>query len=311
MQIEFRHLRSFLIVAEELHFGRAAERLHVAQPPLSQQIRRLEEELGAELFDRTKRPIRLTQAGAAFLEDAQLAVHHTENALERGRRAAQGEVGQLAIGATTWAQEAIVPATLREFRARAPNVGLELSSPGPTIQVDALRKEQLDVGFVAFARWLIGSRVLEVEPLLEEPMVAIVAAGHPLARRPEVSIDELAKERFVTLSHAVAPGLIDRQMGIFHERGVPPAAVQVTTDPAAMFSLIAADEAVGMHMASFSNQRRRDVAFVPIEGDAPTATLLLAWRRDDDRALVHTFLESARHAARSLHPPEVFRQDRN
>jgi DNA-binding transcriptional LysR family regulator len=306
MEVELRHLRSFLAVAEELHFGRAAERLHVAQPPLSQQIRRLEQELGAALFDRGSRPIRLTAAGAAFLEEARLAVHHADQAMQRGYRAARGEVGQLAIGATSWAQVAIVPAVVRAFRARAPEARLQLSSPAPTDQVDALRKERLDIGFVAFARWLTGSRHLQVEPLLEEPMVAFLASSHPLAEQATVSLEQLAEHPFITLSHVVAPGLIDKQMETFHERGVPPVEVQETSDPAAMGTLIAAGEGVGMHMASFSNLHRSDLTFIPIEGNPPTATLLLLWRSDDNRELVHLFLDTAREVARTREPPDVF-----
>jgi DNA-binding transcriptional LysR family regulator len=306
MDIELRHLRSFLAVAEELHFGRAAERLHVAQPPLSQQIRRLEEQLGAELVDRSSRPVRLTAAGTAFQEEARLAVYHADQAMERGYRAARGEVGQLAVGATSWAQAAIVPSVVRAFRARAPQARLQLSSPAPTDQVDALRKERLDIGFVAFARWLVGSRDLEVEPLFEEPMVAFVASDSPLADQPSVSLEQLAEFPFITLSHMVAPGLIDKQMESFHERGAPPVEVQETPDPGAMASLIAAGEGVGMHMASFSNLHRRDMVFVPIEGRAPTATLLLLWRCNDNRELVHLFLDIAREAARNREPPDVF-----
>ncbi len=302
MHIELRHLRSFLAVAEELHFGRAAERLEVAQPPLSQQIRRLETELGVELFDRTGRPIRLTAAGEAFLEEAQLALRHAARATQRSRRAAGGQLGRLSVGATFWALTAVVPSVLRAFRARTPRVALELSTSAPTHLVDGLQKEQLDVGFVAFAEWSGGRPTLSAEPLLEEPMMAIVPEDHRFAKRAAIRLEELAHEPFVTFSRAVVPGLVDQQMAAFSKRGLTPAEIEETTDPWALLTLIAAGVGVGLHMASFSKVRHPGVAFVPLEGDPPTATLLLLWRRDDDREVLRIFLDCAREIARSIKP---------
>jgi len=300
MDIELRHLRSFIAVAQELHFGRAAQRLHVAQPPLSQQIRRLEDTLGVALFDRSTRPIRLTAAGDAFLEEAQLSLRHAERAVHRSRRAAGGEIGRLGIGATFWALSAIVPAVLRGFRARVAEVSLELTTAAPTALVDDLKKERLDLGFVAFAEWSGGGRTLQAEPLLEEPMMAIVPEGHPFAQRASIGLEELADEPFVMLAHAIVPGLVDQQMAAFHARGVAPADVHETTDPWALLSLIAAGVGVGLHMASFSRVSHPGVVFVALAGDAPTATLLLLWRREEDRELVRTFVSVAREVAAAV-----------
>ena len=308
MQIELRHLRSFLTVVEEGSFGRAAKRLRVAQPSLSQQIRRLEHELGVELFDRNSRPIGLTAAGRTFAEEARLAVDQADRAVANGRRAARGELGRLSLGTTFWAYNALVPAVVRAFRARAPDVQLDISTAPPTVQVDDLQKRRLDVSFLAFAQWLVGRRAIEVEPLMDEPMVAIVASDHPLARRAAVSLAELAEQPFVALAHAIVPGLVDKQMEAFHERGLYPTQVQEAPDPLALFSLIGAGVGVGMHMASFGQMRHPGVAFVPIEGDPVTATLLMLWRRDDDRALLRGFLDTARDCAGSLPALEVFRR---
>lgn len=302
-------MRAFLVVAEECHFGRAAERLHVAQPNLSQQIRRLEQQLGAELFDRNSRPIGLTAPGSVFVEEARLAVDQAERAVENGRRAARGELGHVCVGTTFWAYNALVPAVARAFRNRAAQVRLDISTAPPTAQVDALHNKRLDVCFLAFAEWLMGRRAIEVEPLLKEPMVAIVAEDHPLAERPEVSLADLADQPLVSLAHALVPGLIDKQMATFHEHGLYPTQVQDAPDPFALFSLIGAGVGVGIHMASFSNMRHRGVTFLPIEGDPLTATLLMLWRRDDDdRELLRTFLDTARETAQALDPPEVFRR---
>lgn len=300
MDIELRHLRSFLAVAEERHFGRAAERLHVAQPSLSQQIRRLERELGTELLDRNSRPIELTPAGDVFLSEARLAVEQTQRAVENGRRAGRGELGHLSIGTTFWAYAALLPAVLRAFRDCAPHVRMQVTTAHPTLQVDALHSKWLDVCFLAFAQWLTGRRAIEVEPLLEEPMVAIVADNHALARREEVALTDLAEHPLLALAHGMVPGLIDRQMATFHQHGLYPTQIQEAPDPLALFSLIAAGVGVGIHMASFSNMNYPGVTFIPIAGDPLTATLLMLWRRDDDRQIIHHLRDTARQAAQTL-----------
>ena len=299
------HLASFIAVAEELHFGRAAKQLNVAQPTLSRRIKLLEEQLGTELFDRRKQQISLTAAGAALLGDARLALHHSRRAIEQGRRAAAGEEGRLAIGAISWANNAVVPSALRAFHTSAPNVGFELFTTSPAAQVDALLQQRLDVGFSAFARWTQGRAGLEVEPLLEEPMVALVPRQHPLAGCARVALEDLARERLIVLADQVTPGLVDKQVTLFHERGLSPAEVQDVYDPWALQALIAAGIGVGLHMASFSNVRHRGVAFIPLEGEAPTATLFMLSRRGEDRELVRRFLTSTREVAATLEPPEV------
>lgn len=301
-------MRSFLVVAEEQNFGRAAKRLRVAQPSLSQQMRRLEHELGAELIDRNRRPIELTPAGGVFYERARFVVEQAERAVADGRRAARGELGHVSIGSTFWAYYAILPVLARSFRARAPGVRLDIVTAPPTVQVDGLHKGRLDVLFLAFAQWLMGRRAIHVEPLLEEPMVAIVAEDHPFAERGEISLAEIASQPLVALAHDIVPGLIDRQMSKFHKRGLYPTQVQEAPDPFAMFSLIGAGVGVGIHMASFSSMRHPGVAFVPIEGDPLTATLLMLWRRDDDSELLRAFLATARECAGRLRPPAVLRR---
>jgi len=298
MDLELRHLRSFVAVAEEQHFGRAAERLHISQPPLSQQIRRIEREVGAQLLDRTPRPIRLTAAGASFLEEARLALAHASRAVDVSRRAGRGEFGWLSVGATSWAQAAIIPALFRRLRAQAPDVRLALSTSAPTEQMDALIQERLDLAFSAFAPWLMARSALQVEPLIEEPMVAMVSHDHPLAKRARVSLDELASQPFITLSQAVTPGLANQQLTALHERGLTPRRVQEVHHPQTLLSLVAAGAGVSLHMASYRNLRR-DVSFIPLEDDAPTAKLLMIWRRDDMRPLVAVVLDAARAVARS------------
>lgn len=311
MEIDLRHLESFLAVAEDRHFARAAERLKITQPALSRQIHRLEEALGSELLDRSSRPLRLTLAGRAFLEEAQLSIQHARRSIERARRTGRGEVGHLSVGATFWADTAVFPYALRAFRDRAPSVIVDLATIPPIQQVEQLQKHQLDVGITGFTPWLTEGRPLEVEALLDEPMVALVPEDHPFAERSEVSLEELAREPFVSLTKITVPGLVYDQGAMFHERGLTPPSVQEVPDLMALFSLIGAGAGVGLHMASCSNLRRRGVAFVPLEGDPPTATLLSLRRAGDEREVVRTFLSCLREVAQTLDPPAVLALARN
>lgn len=297
MDIELRHLRSFVVVAEELHFGRAAERLHISQPPLSQQIRRIEREVGTPLFDRT-RPIRLTEAGVVFLQEARRALEHVRRGVETSARAGRGEFGHLSVGAINWAHAAIVPALMRALRTRAPDVRVAFSTSSPVDQMDELLEERLDLAF-AFAPWPMASSALQVEPLIEESMVALVAHEHPLASRAQIPLHDLASEPLLVLSSAITPGLMAQQMTALHERGLAPPRIHVVGDPQTLLSLVAAGAGVSLHMASYRNLRR-DVAFVPLEDDAaPTAKLLMVWRRKDERPLLHLLLDTVRAVAGS------------
>ncbi len=298
MEIELRHLRSFVVVAEELHFGRAAERLHISQPPLSQQIRRLEHEIGTPLLRRT-RPIRLTAAGTVFLEEARRALEHVRRGVEVSARAAHGEFGHLYVGAINWAHAAIVPALIRALRTRAPDVRVTFSTSAPTDQMQALLDEHLDLAFAAFAPWPMSSSALQVEPLIEESMVAIVAQDHPIARCARVSLQHVAREPLLVLPSAVTPGLMAQQLTVLHERGLAPPRILEVGDPQTLLSLVAAGAGVSLHMASYRNLRR-DVAFVPLEDEpAPTAKLLMVWRREDERPLLHLMLDIARSVAQT------------
>jgi len=164
---ELRLLKYFAAVAEERHFGRAAERLHLAQPPLSQQIRKLEHQLGVELIDRSRRPIELTDAGDALYKEATLALAHGERAFAAARRAARGHLGHLRIGALQAAVDGVVPAVLREHRSAFPGVELELLELGTDEHVEQLSAHRLDVGFL---RGPVDEAALSVEKLLDDPL---------------------------------------------------------------------------------------------------------------------------------------------
>src|SRR4051795_5181142 len=189
--MELRHLRYFVAVAEELHFRRAAERLHMSQPPLSQQIRQLEEEVGAQLLLRNQHRVELTASGAAFLERAREILDAVEDAARQARRVQRGEVGRLAVGFVGSAMYSFVPELLRAFREHAPDIALRLHERGTTEQLRQLDDGRLDVGFLRTpGRW----PGLSFETVLEEQVVVAMPDVHPLAQRPIVRLSDLTGE---------------------------------------------------------------------------------------------------------------------
>ena len=176
--MELRHLRYFVVVAEELHFRRAAERLHMSQPPLSQQIRQLEEEIGATLLLRNQRQVELTAAGQAFFIRAREILDAVEDAARQARRVQRGEVGRLAVGFVGSAMYSFVPELLRTFRDHAPDITLRLHELGTSEQLRQLEDGRLDVGFIRVPR---ARPELKIETVVEEPVVAALPDAHPLA----------------------------------------------------------------------------------------------------------------------------------
>lgn len=291
-------MRYFVAVAEERHFGLAAKRLGTSQPPLSRQIRALEEVIGAALFDRGTRPIGLTDAGSAFLEEARFILDQSRRAIERSRRTARGERGHLAVAALPWSYHETLPPIVEAFCARVPDVSLQLSMREAFDQADALDRRWVDVGLT---RPVAGGRSVQVETLLEEAMVAAVPQDHRFAKRARISLEELTQEPFLSIAEENAPGFAFQQAAELTRRSLAPTVIHEAPDPPSQLALIAAGVGVGLHLAASDRRRHRGVAFIPIEGNAPTATVALAWRRDDDRELLRIFLDTARGVARSLH----------
>ena len=202
--MELRHLRYFVVVAEELHFRRAAERLHMSQPPLSQQIRALEEEVGATLLLRNQRRVELTAAGVVFLERARQILADVEDAARQARRVQRGEVGRLAVGFVGSAMYSFVPDLLRRFGEHAPDVTLRLHEMGTTEQLRQLEDGRLDVGFLRAAR---SRPELKIEIVAEEPVIVALPDLHPLAAKPRLTLADLEGQPLILLTTAVAPGL--------------------------------------------------------------------------------------------------------
>jgi len=295
MVMELRHLRYFLAVAEELHFGRAAARLHIAQPPLSQQIRQLERELGFDLFLRTNRRVRLTDAGRAFRAEAQALLDRLGRAAVAAGRVARGESGALAVGFVASATYALLPALYRRFHERHPDVALTLAEMSTAEQVEALRAGRIQLGL---ARPPVGDETLAVEPLVDEPLVVALPTRHRLAPRRALALRTLASEPFVLFPSQPRPGWIDVVQDACRAAGFLPSVAQEVLELSTAVTLVAAGIGVTLVPASAQALRLAGVVYRPLRSPAPT-TRLLALRRSDDRsAVVERFLEVAREVVR-------------
>jgi DNA-binding transcriptional LysR family regulator len=285
--MELRHLRYFVAVAEELHFRRAAERLHMSQPPLSQQIRRLEEEVGATLLVRNQRRVELTAAGQAYLDRARDILAAVEDAAREARRVQRGEVGRLDVGFVGSAMYSVVPEVLRAFRERFPDVGLRLRELGTTEQLRRLEDGRLDVGFLRPPGPRPG---LSIETVLLEPVVAALPEHHPLAAAPEVRIEDLAHEPLVLMTRAGAPGLRDALAALTDGPGEDEI-VQEVTEMQTLVGLVAAGAGVSLVPQSLRALARTGVVYRDLTGDVPMVRLSAAWRTGDDSPVLAAFLE--------------------
>jgi DNA-binding transcriptional LysR family regulator len=273
--IELRHLRYFVAVAEELHFGRAAGRLHVAQPGLSQQIQALERALGVALFDRTSRRVELTPAGAVLLVEGKRALAQTERALDRARRTGRGEIGRLAVAAIGSATYDVVPAVLREHRRRYPDVELVLRELSTGAQVHALRAGEIDVGFL---RLPADTHDLVAATVREETMLLMLPESHPLAGRAEVPLAALAGEPLIVFPAAPRPSWADTVIAACRQAGFEPRVVQEAMESATVVSFVAAEVGLALVPEGLRVLARPGVACRPVAPPAPTTRLAVVRR---------------------------------
>jgi DNA-binding transcriptional LysR family regulator len=286
-QIELRHLRYFVVLAEELHFGRAAARLGMAQPPLSQQIQRLERLLGSRLFERTSRRVQLTDAGQAFLAEARRALLGVENAVEAARRAGRGETGELRVAFAATVMFVHLPRIIREFRTRFPGVHLDLREMPTGPQLAALKAGDIDIGFVREPR---PDPELEIVTVMREPLRIAVNKSHPLAAKATLAVRHLADEPFVLFPEELAPGLYAQVMGLCRAAGFTPRVVEESRELYTSVSLVEAGVGVSILPASVEKLGWRGVRYRPIPSAAAETRIAAAWRRDRARPVLDAFM---------------------
>lgn len=298
--MELRHIRYFVAVAEELHFGRAAARLGIAQPPLSMQIRDLERELGVTLFARTNRRVELTAAGRVFLEGARRTLAQLDGAIHDTQRAHRGETGRLRIGFVSSATYEVLPSLLRAFRDSYPDVVTHLRSATTCEQVAALRERDLDLGVL---RLPVTDETLEWRVITEEPLAAVLPATHPLARRDRTPLAALVHESFIMYPRSDNPEIHDTIIAQCQRAGFSPNITQESGSMHAITALVAGGLGVALVIAPPGLRDAPGVVFRPVTGDnTPVWRLALAWRREREMTpAVRAFLTSSDAVIERLH----------
>ena len=281
MNIELRHLRYFIAVAEELHFGHAAARLNISQPPLSQQIQILEQQIGARLFARTNRSVSLTEAGRQFLADSRQILTQVDDAAARAARLHQGETGELRIGFTSSAPFIkAVSDTLSTFRRRYPDVHIQTRETNTREQIVPLNEGALDLGLMRNTQL---PETLIWERVLREPLLAMVPRDHPLASQPRVSLRELAREPFVFFAPHVGTGLYDDILGLLRRYDLTPTIAQEVGEAMTIIGLVAAGLGVSILPASFRRVQLSEMCWLPIEEQDAVSEMWLVWSKHHEQ----------------------------
>lgn len=299
--MELRHLRYFVAVAEELHFGRAAERLGIAQPPLSQQIKSLETEIGTPLLLRTKRHTELTAAGISFLADARQILARTEQATHTARRAARGEIGQLVVGFVNSAVYGELTTIFRLMRQRYPDITLVLHDLTSEEQVAAVKAHQIDVGLVRPP--IADAAPLQLRTVYREPFFIALPRGHRLVKEKQLSMKWLAQESFIAVPRHLGPGFYDQFIRLCSQAGFTPKVVQEAHSTQTIVSLVASGMGIAVVPGSMENFQRTGVVYRPLKPPAPTTELAAMWRPDDPSPALKTFLKLVWEVAKVQSPP--------
>lgn len=273
--MDLRQLRYFVAVANERNFTRAADKLHIAQPPLSRQIQQLEAEIGAELLDRSSRPIGLTKAGRLLYEQALHVLGRVDEMRSMINRALVIERRRFVLGFVASTIYALLPPLIREFRRAAPDVDLVLIELVSLEQVAALKEGRIDIGF---GRVRFEDDAVKRTVLREEPLVAAIPAAHPLAApNGPVSLKEIAKEPLIIYPSHPRPGYADQVLGLFHDQGIEPVIAQEARELQIAIGLVAAEEGICIVPESVQKSRMDDVVYRELS-DPATSPVIMSHR---------------------------------
>ncbi|AFZ04207.1 LysR family transcriptional regulator [Calothrix sp. PCC 6303] len=293
--IELRHLRYFLAVAEELNFGRAAERLNITQPSLSRQIQNLEKELCIILFERNHRQIKLTALGQVFVIEVEQILARFDQGIRVLQRASRGEIGQLTVGFQGSSVYDVIPLAIKAFRDRFPGVEVIMQPMETSQQVIAIAENNLDVGFVIPP---ITDASLEVEILLQEPLVLALPENHPLAAQSEIAIASLANEPLILASRDRGCGLHEQIFDIYQGAGLRPNVVCAAREMQVMLGFVAAGMGISLLPSHVRNFQRTGVIYRQLIPEAPIAGLGIAWKSNNPPPVLSVFLEIVRSLAK-------------
>jgi DNA-binding transcriptional LysR family regulator len=295
MNIELRQLRYFVAVAEENHFGRAAARLHMTQPPLSQTIQALEASLGTPLFLRTKRSVALTAAGLALLPEARRILQQAGALPDLARRAASGESGLLSLSFVSTADYSVLPPLLREFRERYPQAQIDLREATTDVQIEDLMQGRIDAGLLIPPLHDKAKAELDYLTVLSEPLVLAAPEGVKALRgKTSVMLKTVADLPLIIFPRRIAPAFHDAILGCFRDAGLTPRIGQEAIQMQTIVGLVSAGMGIALVPQSVSNLKRPGVEYKPLSGKAVPVETGLAWRRDNTAPVLHTFLELLR-----------------
>jgi len=290
--LELRHIRYFLAVAEERHFTRAAAKVGIGQPPLRQQIKDLEREVGAALFHRLAHGAELTEAGKAFLTAVKEMPLIAERATAAARRAARGETGSLRVGFTASATfNVVVPSTIRAFRRAYPDIDLTLEEANTAPLITRLREGTLDTAFLRPGA--AGTDELQVRRLSEEPMVVALPKRHHAAAFEQIDLALLKDDPFLLFPRETAPTLYDTVVDACRKAGFEPIIGQFVPHMASIVNLVAAELGVSIVPASMMQVRVTGIAYRQIAGQSPMTQLALAYRRGETSPVLRNFIARA------------------
>jgi DNA-binding transcriptional LysR family regulator len=289
--MELRHLRYFVAVAEELHYGKAAKRLHISQPPLSVQISALEQELGLKLFKRLGRTIELTAAGHEFLEHSRRLLKQVELAVRSAERVNRGAIGEISVGFLSALAYSYLPWLLREFGKRYPDVNLILHEMTVQQQLDALLEARLQVGLL---RPPVNSPELSSEVVLREPYVVALNETHPFAAGDSIAMETLKDERFIMNSRRMGGRYLAQVMSMCHDAGFTPNVAQEAQQLHTTVGLVSAGLGIAIVPASIQVLQMEGVVYRPLSGTLPSSQVTMAWRRDETSPAVRAFSDLVR-----------------
>jgi DNA-binding transcriptional LysR family regulator len=288
--MELKNLKSFVAVAEQLSFIRAARLLHLSQSALTEQIQKLEEELGVPLLIRDRRSVKLTGAGIVFLAEARATLARAKQAVERVQKAARGEIGRLRIAFVSSAALEIVPGIVVAFRNQFPAVSLDLTNLRTSSQVKALLSESIDVGFV---RLPLSNDQLTIRVVHREPFVVVLPHGHPLANEKQIRLLQLQNEQFVAYGRRWAPGFYDAVIQMCTREGFSPEIVQETGEMYTAVALVAAGAGIAILPKSVVLAQSRNVLMKPLPSSTGLSEIAIAVRRFNNSSLIESFIQAA------------------
>jgi DNA-binding transcriptional LysR family regulator len=295
MSIDLRQLRYFVAVAEENHFGRAAVRLHMTQPPLSQTIQSLEAELGTPLFARTRRSVALTAAGAALLPEARRILQQAGALPELAKRAASGESGLLSLAFVSTADYSVLPPLLREFRERFPQVQIDLREATTDVQLEDLAQGRIDAGLLIPPLPDKVKSELGYLTVLSEPLILAAPKGlNGLRGKSSVPLKAVADAPLIIFPRRIAPAFHDAILSCFHDAGLTPRIGQEAIQMQTIVSLVSAGMGIALVPQSVSNLKRPGVEYKPLANKTPSIETGFAWRRDSESPVLRAFLELLR-----------------